>query len=299
MATYPAIEALDRLLDGLGGVGEARRRQLRMVRGELQRALDRGALPVTARGSLRRMLEEPALGAYVRLAESGVLRHRIVAGGAPPTSVPTNKVRRQCLDVLRQALGLPTLHLGAGEMPLQEAADAAILAALHRQLDQYLGGSMSPALARLTALLAVELDTAARSGELTALRTTDLAEEHAAVYVVRRPQRGGGLGAGEWLETSALTRAALERWLPVREDLVQRAHGTSKLWVALRMNHTGVLTDEGSTQVRPAGMPLEENGLISSYRRGRLRYAGLRPLLPLKLERLRRTVEAEQLRVSA
>ncbi|SMF85914.1 hypothetical protein [Streptomyces sp. Amel2xC10] len=31
-------------------------------------------------------------------------------------------------------------------------------------------------------------------------------------------------------------------------------------------------------------MPLEENGLITSYRVGRPRYEGLRQLLPLKLE---------------
>ncbi|MGP3938390.1 hypothetical protein [Streptomyces sp. 6N106] len=39
-------------------------------------------------------------------------------------------------------------------------------------------------------------------------------------------------------------------------------------------------------------MPLEENGLITSYRRGRARY-GLAGLLPPKLEQLRRAVLAE------
>ncbi|CAM5346371.1 hypothetical protein SGLAM104S_00002 [Streptomyces glaucescens] len=41
-------------------------------------------------------------------------------------------------------------------------------------------------------------------------------------------------------------------------------------------------------------MPLEENGLITSYRVGRLPYEGLRRLLPLKLEQLRRAVDAER-----
>ncbi|WP_244900304.1 hypothetical protein [Streptomyces nanshensis] len=294
MATYPAIEDLDLVLDRLGGTGEARRRQLRWVRGELQRALDQGALPVTARRSLRRMLEEPALGAYVRLAESGALRQRIVAGGTPPTTATSNAARLQCLDLLRETVGLPVLHLGSGAMPLREAADASVLTALRRQLDQYLGGPMSPGLTRLTALLAVELDTAARSGELAALRTTHLAPEGTEVYIERRPQHGTGQAAdepGEWITTSALTRAALERWLPVRHSLVQRSHGTSKLWVSLRWNHTGVSEEETPT-IRPPGMPLEENGLISSYRRGRQRYTGLRSLLPPKLERLRRAVEA-------
>ncbi|WP_330346701.1 hypothetical protein OG858_47185 (plasmid) [Streptomyces europaeiscabiei] len=118
------------------------------------------------------------------------------------------------------------------------------------------------------------------------------------MYVERRPQ-GGGTVWGEWLETSALTRAALERWLDVREGLMQRAHGTSRLWVSLWMNHDGVLDDEGHTTIRPPGMPLEENGLVTSYRVGRLRYDGLRQLLPLKLEALRRAIDAERQRTAA
>lgn len=294
---FSAITALDQLLDRLG-VGAARRRQLDMVRGELDRALERGALPVSARRSLRRLLEEEALGPYVRLAESGALRHRRVEGSLPPTSEATNEIRRKCVDLVREALGLPTLHLGGGEIPLQPAPEAATLAALARQLDQYLARPMSPAQIRLTAVLALELDTAARSGELVELRTTDLGEANAVVYVERRPQ-GGGTVEGEWVETSALTRAALDRWLDVREGLVQRAHGTSKLWVSLWMNHDGVLDDEGHTTIRPPGMPLEENGLITSYRVGRLRYDGLRQLLPLKLEALRRAVDAERQRTAA
>ncbi|MEU3551301.1 hypothetical protein [Streptomyces longwoodensis] len=296
-STFPSVRALDQLLDRLG-TGAARRRQLNMVRGELERALDRGALPVGARRSLQRLLEKEALDPYVRIAQSGALRHRRVDGGFPPTSEATNEIRRKCIDLLREALGMPALRLGGGEIPLQPAPEAATLSALARQLDQYLAGAMSPAQTRLTALLALELDTAARSGELVELRTTDLGEDNAAVYIERRPQ-GGGAVEGEWVETSALTRAALERWLNVRGDLVQRAHGTSKLWVSLWMNHDGVLDDQGNTVIRPPGMPLEENGLITSYRVGRLRYEGLRQLLPLKLEQLRRAVDAERQRTAA
>ncbi|MEU4147501.1 hypothetical protein [Streptomyces parvulus] len=95
-----------------------------------------------------------------------------------------------------------------------------------------------------------------------------------------------------------MTQAALERWLDVRKNLAQRAPGTSRLWVSLWMNH-GVLDDQGTTVIRPPGMPLEENGLITSYQVGRLRYDGLRQLLPLKLEALRRAVEAERRRTTA
>ncbi|MGX1886928.1 hypothetical protein [Streptomyces sp. NPDC055287] len=109
-----------------------RRRQMDMVRGELERALAWGAsLPVGARRSPQRLLEEEELDPYVRLAESGALR----------------------------------------------TAGWTALSALARQLDRYLAGAMSPTQTRLTTLLALELDTAARSGELVELRTTDLGED--------------------------------------------------------------------------------------------------------------------------
>lgn len=90
-----------------------------MVRGELLRALGRDAVPVAARRSLRRLLEEQALSSYLRLAESGALRTRLVAGARPPTSKTTNEVRRQCLDVLREAIGLPIQQLGGGAPQLR------------------------------------------------------------------------------------------------------------------------------------------------------------------------------------
>lgn len=299
-STFAAVNALDGLLDELG-VGAARRRQLDMVRGEMDRALARGALPVGARRSLRRLLEEDAITPYLRLAESGALRARRVAGGHPPTSGPTNEIRRRCIDLLREAHGMPAPQLAGGEVALRPVPRQAALSALRRQLDRYLGGAMSPAQTRLTAVLCVELDTAARSGELTGQRLSHLADGNAAVYIERHPQGGAVVGAepGEWIDTSPLTRAALERWLPLRAELVRRTHGTSKLWVSLWMNHDGILDEDGRTVLRPAGMPLEENGLITSYRVGRLRYDGLRPLLPLKLEALRRAIAAERERTAA
>lgn len=139
-STFPAVCALDQLLDGLGS-GAARRRQLAMVRGELERALARGALPVAARRSLRRLLEEEALRPYVRLTESGALRHRRVDGGFPPTSQATNEIRRRCLDLLREALGLPALQLGGGALPLQSTPRFGDLAALRRHVKNSTGTS--------------------------------------------------------------------------------------------------------------------------------------------------------------
>ncbi|WP_435279683.1 hypothetical protein [Streptomyces sp. 1222.5] len=58
---------------------------------------------------------------------------------------------------------------------MQPAPAAATLSALARQLDQYLGGGMSSAQTRLTALLALELDTAARSVQREMRASTPLA----------------------------------------------------------------------------------------------------------------------------
>ncbi|WP_237749521.1 hypothetical protein [Streptomyces sp. SS] len=283
---FPSITALDQFLGDLR-VGEARRRQLGMVRGELQRALDRGALPVGTRRSLRRLLGEDALAPYKRLAESGVLRARRVQGGYPPTSEATNEARAQCLDLLREAYGLPTLRLGAGSRVSPQPTPAfGDLAALRRQLDQDLGGHMTPGRIRLTAVLSLVLDAAPRSGELVAMRLSSL--RPGAVYVDRRPQHGDGQADGDWFELSTLSTAALAQWLPLRAQLVERTHGTSKLWVSLRPNHDGVLDGDGQATLRPAGVPLEEKGLTTSYSEGRFRY-GLNKLPP-KLERLRRAV---------
>ncbi|WP_279617230.1 hypothetical protein [Streptomyces albus] len=293
--SYPSIAALDALLDAMPATGDARRRQLGMVRRELETALRQDALPAPARGSLRHLLGEEALGPYLRRAESGALRHRLVAGRRPPTSGHTNQTRLVCLDLLREAAGLPDLHLAVTGTPdLHPVPAFAQLAALRRQLDRDLAGPLSPGRVRLTAVLALVLDTAARSGELTGLRITHLTGDRRSVYVERRPQHGTAAPVtGEWLPLSPLARAALDRWLAARADLVAFAHGTSRLWVSLRPNHAGLPDENGNAVGRPAGMPLEENGLITSYRRGRARY-GLQHLLPAKLEQLRRAAEQQR-----
>ncbi|WP_206320017.1 hypothetical protein [Streptomyces zingiberis] len=291
-SAYPSIAALDTVLASMPGLGEARRRQLGMVRRELESALRQDGLPGAAGGTVRRLLEAESLGPYVRLAESGALRHRLVAGGRPPTSAHTNQARLICLDLLREAAGLPALHLAVTGAPvLRPVPEASQLAALRRRLDGDLTGPLPPGRVRLTAVLAVVLDTAARSGELTWLRVGHLSEGRHALWVERRPQHGTLTPLpGAWLPLSALAREALGRWLDVREELVAQAHGTSRLWVSLRPNHSGVPGARGYPVGRPAGMPLEENGLITAYRRGRARY-GFQGLLPEKLEQLRRAVE--------
>lgn len=289
---YPSLAALDTLLASLPDIGEARRRQLGMVRRELAAALARDALPVAARRNVRRLLETGTLTTYLRLAESGTLRHRLVGGRRPPTSAPTNQARYDCLNLARKAAGLPRLALGGGTPLLRPTPEFGRLAALRRQLDQDLAGHLSPGRLRLTAVLALLLDTRSRSGELAVQRVTHLSDGHTGIHVQRQPQHGtSAVPESEWLPLSDLSRAALDRWLPLRADLMSRAHGTTRLWVSLRMNHAGTLDDEGRATLRPTGMPLEENGLITSYRAGRSRHDELRRLLPPKIEQLRRAAE--------
>jgi hypothetical protein len=169
---YRALDALDALLPTLPGVGTARRRQLGMVREELAAALRRDALPVPARRSLQRLLADDALRPYVRLAESGALRKREVwADGErcrPPTAAATNAARVDCLDLLRQAVGLPPLDLAPAEpVELRPTPEPDRLLALRRRLGDDLGrDSLPDGQVRFTAVVAMVLDTGARSGEL-------------------------------------------------------------------------------------------------------------------------------------
>lgn len=291
MVSYPSIDALTALVDSLPA-GAARREQLGMVRAELSRGLELGTLPTAAQGGLRQLLAEETLRAYVRAARTGVLRSRKVGGARPPTSAATNAARLSCLEALRKAAGLPVLQWGAGEpVELRPTPVAGQLAALRSRLSEDLAAALSPGHARFCAVIAMELDTAARSGELVEQRVPDLAPGHTTVQLVRRPQNGSTHVDGEQLPLSTLSREALARWLPVRAELVERAHGTTKLWVSLRPNHDGDQDPAGVPAWRPAGMPLEERGLIRSYGRGRREY-GLSDLLPPKLEQLRRAVVA-------
>lgn len=289
--SYPSLDALDALVDQLA-TGVARRRQLGMVRAELALALKIGTLPVEAQGGLHRLLAEAHLRTYVRVAETGTLRTRAVRGARPPTAAATNAARMSCLDQIRTAAGMPpvrwnrTVTVEPRPVPLSDH-----LAVLREQLaDGLIARASAPGQVRLHALVALVLDTAARSGELANRRMTDLDLGARRLELVRRPQHGTDAPPlPETVPLGQLSVAALERWLPVRARLVERAHGTSRLWVSLRPNHSGIVDAAVPLVRRPPGMPLEERGLLRSYRDGRAAY-GLSGLLPPKLEQLRRAV---------
>jgi integrase len=305
---YASIRALDQLLDSLPAAGSARRRQLGAFRRELSRALDLDGFRL-ARGGLTGLLDNSLLQRYFEVAESGALRDRLVRGGRPPTSAATNQARRDCIDIMLAAAGRPRLQTAAppwGRQPDTRPAvaprptpEAGELGELRRRLSHALTSSLDPGRARFTAMIAMVLDTAARTGELAGQQVDDLDEGLVHVDVHRWPQHGttAAVAVRDVLPLSALTTAALAQWLPARQQLTTSLQGAATaLWVSLRANHSGLPDDQGRTSMRPPGLPLEERGLIRAFTAGRDRYE-LGNLLPPKLEQLRRAT-AEHLNLS-
>lgn len=166
--------------------------------------------------------------------------------------------------------------------------------ALRRRLGDDVGRVLSPGHARFVAILAVLLDTRARTGELVTRRTGHLTDDYSAIEVVRCPQHGTCNGPESYVvPLSPLSRAALSQWLPIRARLTEPLQGSSTaLWVSLSHNHAGFANQKGQPISRAPGMPLQQRGLIRSYHTGRHRYE-LVHLLPPKLEQLRRALEEE------
>ncbi|MFB9558687.1 hypothetical protein, partial [Streptomyces roseoviridis] len=188
---------------GAGGVpvrvSRSRADQLWMVVGMLDRAVDREEMPGRARRTAAQLFTRPALRAFWALAEAGELRARPEDVGRPlPTA--TLRIVRDVLALLadlvvpEKAVVLPVV-----EQPgLKETVPARDRAALYRGLADMAAngplqggeiGMSAPARDRVLAMVGIVLDSGARSGELAALRMTDLAEGLAAVGIRRRPQR--------------------------------------------------------------------------------------------------------------
>ncbi|MGW2597136.1 hypothetical protein [Streptomyces klenkii] len=266
--SYPSLDALDALSVPAGA---SRRRQLGMVRGELAAALDRGILPAGARRSLHRLLDDACLRVFVEVARTGALRTRLVNGEKPPTAVATNTARLDCLDLIREAAGLPRLPRDVpAPVVLRPTPGDEQIRELRRHLEGGIGRIRSAGHARFVAVVVMVLETRARAGELTAQRLTDLAGDRASVAVVRSPQHGtDSEAAREVVQLSLLGQAALEQWLPFRSELTAPLQGSaSALWVSLAHNHAGTTREDGQYTPRTPGMPLQQRGLIRSYHRG-------------------------------
>lgn len=195
-----SVRQLAAVVDRLAGeVSAERMRQLRMVVGMWDRAVDR---PEMGDRSLRRAQQfftRPVLEIFWDLAVAGELRHWEKDVGKP-LPVPTLRIVRDCLTIMARAVPqvgrvwLPEVHRGETKDTVGEGGAAA----LYRGLVDLAGAgpleSGGVALsyedrARLLAMVAIVLDAAPRSGELAALRLDDVAPGETAVAVRRRQQK--------------------------------------------------------------------------------------------------------------
>lgn len=298
-----ALRVLAHRAEALAGeVSESRGRQLRMVVGMWGRALDAwpAGAPVPGRAAAG-LFAEPVLRVFWDLAVAGRLRAREEdTGKALPLA--TQRVVRDCLGILAgqvvpgREVWLPVV----GPPGLKEPVPPRQLRVLYRKLVDMAGAGplerdgtrlSREDRTRLLAIVAVVLDTGARSGELAAQTLADLDLEGLELRSVRRPQNGDHLPAQEavW-PLQPGTGVALRRWLVVRQHLVDRLEGTqSALWVSLTPNQW---------QPEP-GFALRPQGVRNAYSRGvaALNWvmageSGWEPL-PGVLERLTRTVRRE------
>ncbi|MFF4224909.1 hypothetical protein ACFYZH_18895 [Streptomyces abikoensis] len=110
------------------------------------------------------------------------------------------------------------------------------------------------------------LDTRARAGELVVQRIGHLSGDGRSMDVLRRPQHGTDTPPRRrTIPLPPLSRAALDRWPPIRAELTESLKGSAKaLWVSLAHDHAGTPHSDGSSTRRRQGMPLQQRGLIRS-----------------------------------
>ncbi len=299
-ATAPSIEALDAVADRAcePPTGASRAKQLRWVAGELRTALERGALPPEAAGSLAALLAPDALDAYLTAAEQGLLRRKPAARPDQPSPASMH-VRENCLRILATQAGLP---LALPDRDLPKVALRSVVAARPRgillaHLEHATRPGQNDARTRILAIIATVLDTGCRAGELCALRTHDVDLHHGTVRLTRLPQHRDPRTppATETIPLSPTTRAALRNWLTARAHLTLRDatrppgpdnQTTDALWVSIAP----------SGHPRP-GLPLHFRGLARAYARAvhdlntdMASEPGWHPL-PRRMEPLRRAVQ--------
>ncbi|MBS2962998.1 site-specific integrase [Actinocrinis puniceicyclus] len=285
-------------------VSAARARQLRWVAKELRLV---GAHPEFRPGTEVRaaadLLGAQALTSYLRLARDGQLRQRPTSSGDGTSSTSSMRIREDCLRLICRELSLPLVL--SERAPLPEPREV-VNGPTRSQLRAYLAEKAKspptrPGRIRLLAIIGTVLDTAARVGELCALRVTDLdlSGSEPVLTIVRHPQaRSVSEPVTERIVLSPGTAVALRHWLATREQiLVPLQIGVKSLWVSVAGNHAGLPAADGHSIKRPAGMPLRPRGLQRAYTRTVVELntelagsPGWRPL-PYRLEQLRRAVE--------
>ncbi|MEF2530027.1 hypothetical protein [Streptomyces sp. CS62] len=296
---------------------EARARQIRAHARELVRALKHPGHPLGVGDDLADVFDPESLRTYERLALDGELRDR---GEKRPTSEATAMVRSGVMALLQRELGLEVHYLRQlKELPRKEPVDVRRREQLRESLvtlSDYIGrrtrwsvegGLMEhgyPRWVRMLAMASVVLDTGARVGELCALRLEDLSPALGEVRLRRHPQnaRPDSPVSVEAYPLRRATRAALQRYLLVRRMLMGDVTGGADwLWVSVRGNHGGVVSEDVEPEYRPAGTALQARGAGRAYSATVTKVnmdlagtLGWSPL-PVRMEQLRRGVAAPEL----
>ncbi|WP_392838624.1 hypothetical protein [Streptomyces sp. LN500] len=197
----PSVRQLAAVVDGMAGrVSEGRLRQLQMVVGMFDRAVERSASVEFPVGSAADLFDERLLRTFWSLALAGHLRHWEKDFGKPLPEW-TQRIVRDCLKLLAREVLPPdaTLLLPSVANPEPKATvGGRSLDALYRGMVDLAGrGPLErdgttlsyEDRARLLAMVAVMLDAAPRSGELATQSLSDLAAGETAVAVRRQQQK--------------------------------------------------------------------------------------------------------------
>lgn len=242
---------------------------------------------------MREVFTAEPVDVYLLLARPGQLR---VRKAADPSKGSDNseQIRLEVLRLLVTACGaedyaeLPPQPDPPSKKPVAKRPRSLLRAQLTELADS---PDATTSQLRMPAVGAVVSDTGIRAGEMCARTIEDLSPTLEELRVVRRPQGWSESEAfTELLALSGLSRAALKRWLPERQRLLERVGGTATaLWVSLHGNH-----HDG--QAVPAGMPLMPRGLARAWTRAvvdtNIEMAGQPSWepLPTRMEQLRRGV---------
>ncbi|MFE0683446.1 hypothetical protein ACFW17_21875 [Streptomyces sp. NPDC058961] len=170
---------------------------------------------------------------------------------------------RQIADAAHVALVLPPV---SGKPVLNPPASRQQRQSLWRLVTAYpeilpRGSVRWRVMVRLAAVVALVLDTGARTGELVRLTTGSLAPDLSTVTIVRRAQGGGSVT--ETVPLSPSTQLALRRWLEIRDEVVGALTGDVK--ALLVTVHGGGPQPADHHGPRPPGLPLSDDSLRGWY----------------------------------
>ncbi|MFE5518343.1 hypothetical protein ACFQ9Q_11525 [Streptomyces virginiae] len=222
-------------------ISPARARQVNWVVGEYTRTLAHPEHPLADDARFTQVFTAEPIQAYLRLGRTGELRVR-KAADPKAGSDNSEQTRLEVLRLLVTACGAEAYaQLPPQPAPPSKAPVAPRPRSLLRTQLTELADSPDATTSRLRMLAvgAVASDTGIRAGEMCARTIEDLSPTLEELRAVRRPQgRSESEAFTELLALSGLSRAALKRWLPERQQLLERVGGTATaLWVSLHGNH--------------------------------------------------------------